>query len=215
MIHIGIIEDESIMLASLCETFTGSPDMKVALATRTVEDFIKALDAEDFTLDLLLLDINLPGKSGLEGIPLFRERRPDLDIIMLTNMDDADHIFPALRAGAVSYISKKKVNPPILREAVVTVNRGGSYMSPGIARKVMEHFAPKLSAPQTQQTEARLTPRQHEIVALLTMGKSYKVIADDLGISVETVRDHIKHIYRELQVHSKAEVILKKLGGEI
>lgn len=198
------------MLASLCETFAGVPDVKVSLATQTVEDFLERL-TDDVPLNLLLLDINLPGKSGLEGIRFFREKRPELDIIMLTNMDDPDHIFRALRLGAVSYISKKKVNPAILREAVVTVSRGGSYMSPGIARMVMEYFSPK----QSTVVDNRLTPRQHQIVELLTQGKSYKMIADELTISVETVRDHIKHIYRELQVHSKAEVIRKKLGGEI
>lgn len=210
MIHLGIIEDEGLMLQSIRETFSGNPDIEITLEAQTLEDALEDL-TPDVQLTTLLLDINLPGMSGLRGIRYLKERRPDIDIIMLTNKDSSDDIFKALCAGAVSYISKKKASPPILREAVTMVSRGESYMSPGIARKVIEHFAP----PDRSTANPVLTPRQHQIVELLTDGLSYKMIADKLIISVETVRDHIKKIYRTLQVNSKAEVIRKKLDGEI
>ncbi|WP_367389221.1 response regulator [Lewinella sp. LCG006] len=210
MIHLGIIEDEGLMLQSIRETFSGNPDIEITLEAQTLEDALEDLTPE-VQLTTLLLDINLPGMSGLRGIRYLKERRPDMDIIMLTNKDSSDDIFKALCAGAVSYISKKKASPPILREAVTMVSRGESYMSPGIARKVIEHFAP----PDRSTANPVLTPRQHQIVELLTDGLSYKMIADKLIISVETVRDHIKKIYRTLQVNSKAEVIRKKLDGEI
>ena len=210
MIHLGIVEDEALMLQSIRETFSGNPGINITLEAQTMEDCLDEL-AGDLPLTTLLLDINLPGMSGLRGIRHLKEKRPNLDIIMLTNKDSSDDIFKALCAGAVSYISKKKASPPVLREAVVTVSRGESYMSPGIARKVIQHFAP----PDRAKANPVLTPRQHQIVELLTDGLSYKMIADKLIISVETVRDHIKKIYRTLQVNSKAEVIRKKLDGEI
>lgn len=210
-IHLGIIEDELFMLQSIKETFAGIPNIDVTLEAQSMEDCLEELTPE-VPLNMLLLDINLPGMSGLHGIRQLRDRRPELDIIMLTNKDDSDNIFKALCAGAVSYISKKKASPPILREAISTVSRGESYMSPGIARKVVKYFAP----PDPRKAPSKsLTPRQHQIVELLVDGLSYKMIADKLLISVETVRDHIKKIYRNLQVNSKAQVIRKKLDGEI
>lgn len=209
-IRLGIVEDESFMLQSIKDTFESIPDVDIVLEAQTIEDCLEDLQGT-LSIDTLLLDINLPGMSGLQGIRHLKDRRPEMDIIMLTNKDDSDNIFKALCAGAVSYISKKKANPSILREAVTTVSRGGAYMSPGIARKVIQHFAP----PDRSTANPVLTPRQHQIVELLTDGLSYKMIADKLLISVETVRDHIKKIYRTLQVNSKAEVIRKKLDGEI
>jgi len=210
MIHLGIVEDEAFMLQSIRETFTDMPDIKIALEAQTMGECLDEINS-NLMLTTLLLDINLPGMSGLQGIRLLKEKLPNLDIIMLTNLDSSDDIFKALCAGAVAYISKKKVNPPILREAVVTVSRGESYMSPGIARKVVQYFAP----PDRASVSPQLTVRQHQIVELLTNGLSYKLIADKLMISVETVRDHIKKIYRVLEVNSKAEVMAKKHKGDI
>lgn len=210
MIYLGIVEDESLMLQSIKETFTEMPNVTVTLAARSMEECLERLTPE-VELNMLLLDINLPKMSGVAGIPHLKALRPDIDIIMLTNKDSADDIFDALCAGAVSYISKMKASPPILREAVTTVSRGGSYMSPSIARKVVAHFTP----PDKSTPNPILTTRQHEIVTLLTDGLSYKMIAGRLGISVETVRDHIKKIYRILEVNSKAQVIRKKLDGDI
>jgi DNA-binding NarL/FixJ family response regulator len=128
---------------------------------------------------------------------------------MLTAYEDSERIFKALCAGAVSYLTKR-ADLPTIREAILTVNKGGSYMSPGIARKVVNHFTPK----KVVKTDT-LTPRQEQVVEGLVDGLSYKMIADKYLISVETVRDHIKKIYKKLQVNSKAEVIRKKLDGQI
>lgn len=209
-IQLGIVEDEGLMRQSIRETFADDPRVRITLEAVDMAECLEKITPE-LPLTAILLDINLPGMTGLRGIRPLKELRPDLDIIMLTNKDDSDHIFKALCAGAVSYISKKKANPSIIREAVRTVADGGAYMSPGIARKVIHHFAP----PDRRPGEDILTPRQQQIVQLLTDGLSYKMIADQLLISVETVRDHIKKLYRTLQVNSKAEVIRKKLDGEI
>ncbi|RMF02027.1 MAG: DNA-binding response regulator [Bacteroidetes bacterium] len=209
MIYLGIIEDEPLMLQSIKESFALIPNVKVTLEAESMEECQEEL-TDDLPLNMLFLDINLPGLSGLHGIHFLKERRPDLDIIMLTNKDDSDHIFKALCAGAVSYISKKKASPRVLQDALFTVSRGGSYMSPGIARKVIGHFARPNGA-----RKAKLTPRQMQIVELLVDGLSYKMIADELKIGVETVRDHIKKIYKSLEVNSKAQVIRKRMDGEI
>ncbi len=214
MIYLGIVEDESIMLRSIRECFDLVKDVEVTITAQTMESFFEQL-RPDTQLNTLLLDINLPGMSGIDGITRLRALRPDLDIIMLTNHDDSDYIFRALVAGAVSYISKKKVNLNILRDAVYTVHRGGSYMSPGIARQVIAHFNLRAAAHADVNADEKLTPRQHDIVQGLVDGLSYKEIAIKLDIGLETVRDHIKKIYRKLQVRSKAEVIRKKLDGEI
>ena len=208
MIRLGIIEDEPMVLDNLELFLQSQPEIDVVLTAGAVEDFIGNY-VDHLKVNMLLLDINLPGMSGLEGIRPLKNLISDLDILMLTAYDDSDKIFKALCAGAVSYISKR-TDLPTIKEALVTVNRGGAFMSPSIARKVINHFAPK-----AQEPDNILTPRQEQIVQGLVDGLSYKMIADKYIISVETVRDHIKKIYKKLQVNSKAEVIRKKLDGEI
>ena len=212
MIHLGIIEDEPIMLASIAECFEGNREVKLELTARSVEEFLDSLTART-PLNTLLLDIMLPGVNGIVGIPKLLERWPEMDIIMLTNSDDSDNIFRALQAGAVGYISKRRVNPTIIRDAVHTVHRGGSYMSPSIARQVVAFHNQQRKS--TDSGASQLTARQLQIVQGLVDNLTYREISERLGISIETVRDHIKNIYRKLQVNSKMEVVHKKLKGEI
>lgn len=213
MIHLGIIEDEPIMLASVEECFEASRDVNVEIAVTSVEKFLDET-ATDSQVNTLLLDIMLPGMTGIAGIPRILERFPEIDIIMLTNSDDSDNIFRALQAGAFGYISKKRMNPNIIRDAVYTVHRGGSYMSPSIARQVVA-FHNQQRQKRTSDPSAQLTPRQVDIVQGLVDNLSYREIGERLDISIETVRDHIKNIYRKLRVNSKMEVVHKKLKGEI
>lgn len=205
------------MLASIKECFERNPGVQIEKACETMEDFLDGFESSS-PINLMLLDINLPGMNGISGIPHLLSRKPDLDIIILTNSDNSDNIFKALQTGAVSYLSKKKVNPSILQEAVYTVHRGGSYMSPGIARQVVAYMAgnnrKSLESKKTDP-EQRLTPRQMEIVQGFVENLTYKDLAERMDISLETVRDHVKKIYRKLQVSSKMEVVRKKLDGEI
>ncbi len=214
MIYLGIIEDEPIMLASVEECFEASRDVEVVLAATSVEDFLAGLPSGAH-LTTMLLDIMLPGMTGIAGIPRLLQRFPELDIIMLTNSDDSDNIFKALQAGAVGYISKKRMNPSIIQDAVYTVHRGGSYMSPRIARQVVAFHGQQRKASVSIDPADRLTPRQLDIVQGLVDNLSYREIGERLEISIETVRDHIKNIYRKLRVNSKMEVVHKKLKGEI
>lgn len=206
-IQLGIIEDEPLVMESLKGLFATRPELMVAATSETVEAFLEMEMMDD--PQVILLDIHLrEGMNGLSGIPLLKKKFPRVEIIMLTTFEDPDRIFRALCAGATAYLTKRAPFSTIL-EAITTVQQGGSYMSPTIARKVVEHFAPKKNADET------LSPRQQQIVDGIVEGLSYKMIASKLMVSTETVKDHIKNIYRKLQINSKGELIRMKLNGEI
>lgn len=209
-INIAITEDDHVTRENVRIYFDAHPLVQVKLVASSVEELLEKSTAYPRPqIDLLLLDIGLPGMTGIQGIPLIKAQLPDTDIVMFTTYEEDDKIFPALCAGACGYITKRTPLAQIL-SAVLTIFRGGSYMSPSIARKVVQHFAtPKV------KKKTVLTPRQSEIVDGLVAGQSYQSIANALNISLDTVRDHIRRIYRLLDVNSKLEVIKKSLDGEI
>lgn len=206
-IAMGIVEDDLYIQENLKDFFDMQTGFDVKLVCSSVEELLRLPDAQK-QIDLLLLDIGLPGMDGIAGISYIHDQLPELDIIILTAFDDNDRIFGAIKAGAVSYLTKKTPLPKI-KEVIITVSRGGSYMSPKIARKVMNYFTP------TPKIKEKLTPRQNDIVDGLVKGLSYQKIADRLFISVETVRYHIKKIYAKLQVNSKGEVIRMRMEGRL
>jgi DNA-binding NarL/FixJ family response regulator len=156
----------------------------------------------------MLSDIGLPGMNGIEGIKRIKDGHPEVDIIMLSVFNNSERIFKSICAGATGY-ALKDTPLPELKKAILDVRAGGSYMTPSIARKVMDYFLPKKSAADI------LTPKEKQIVVAMTEGLSYKLIADRLSLSIDGVRFHIKNIYRKLQVNSKAEVIGKYHKGEL
>jgi DNA-binding NarL/FixJ family response regulator len=207
---LAIVEDDAIIRESLSTFLGGDPQFDLQLAAVSVEEFLAAVGGNPNLLpSIVLLDIQLPGMSGIEGIPHIKKLLPKASIIMLTTFDESEKIFAALCAGACSYLAKR-VSLLSIRDAIITVSRGGSYMSPGIARKVVEYFTPK-----PRNIESPLTPRQHDIAQCLVDGLSYKMVADRLGISIDTVRTHIKNIYQTLEINSKGELIRKSLDGEV
>ncbi len=207
MIKVALIEDTAEIREGIENFLNQQKDMACLFAADSVERFLKEIKS---TPDVLLLDITLPGMSGLSGIPHLKEKFPRLEIIMITIHDDPNRIFEALCQGATGYLLK---NTPFLdiKKSIEEIHRGGSPMSPQIARKVIHHFQNIRPA----KSESPLSPKEKEIVTGLVDGLSYKMIADRLEITIETVRTHIKNIYQKLQVHSKAEVITKSLRGEI
>jgi DNA-binding NarL/FixJ family response regulator len=200
-IHLSIIEDEETVRESLADFLGAQADFEIHSVAGSVEAFL-ALQRETAP-QILLLDINLPGMSGLEGIHLIQKKYANLDIIMLTSYEEEEHVFEALRRGAVGYLSKRS---PLLmvQEAIHTVAGGGSFMSPSIARHVVNFFRFRQ---RINNPDVELTDRQKEILRELVDGKSYKMIADACGITLETVRDHIKKIYKKLQINSKGELV--------
>lgn len=204
-LRVAIIEDEQNVSEPITYFINQQADMEMVAGFTSVEEFLTP--ASPFPHPhILLLDISLPkGMSGLQGIPAIQKKYPNIDIIMLTTASDPETIFNALRLGAISYLNKKNELKTIT-QTIRIVQKGGSYMSPSIARKVAELFpAQRMQSPPAQH-EA-LTERQMDIVNGLIDGLSYKLIADRLGISVETVNDHIRRIYRKLQINSKIELI--------
>lgn len=209
-IKLAIIEDDPVIKESLEVIMEEHPSIEIAMSVTSVEAFLeKSTTLIKSKIDVLLLDIGLPGMNGIQGINPIRRKYSDIDIIMLTTFEEDDKIYDALCAGACSYISKRTSILKI-REAVFVVAQGGSYMSPSIARKIAQRFMPK-----KQSKKGALSERQIQIVNLLVEGLSYKMIGAKLNISLDTVRDHIKRIYRTLEVNSKIEVIKKARDGEI
>lgn len=200
MIKLVIIEDNAIVGESLSQFFTASDRIELIGLWRSIEDFNEA-GLASHAFEIMLLDINLPGMDGIQAIPFIMEKHPKADIVMLTTFDDADYIFKALKAGACSYLSKRSSLSKI-HEAIEIVSGGGSFMSPSIARKVVNSF----NSTRADVFE-EITARQKQIVEGLIDGQSYQQIADTHHISVETVRDHIKKIYRKLQINSRNELV--------
>jgi len=203
-IYIAIIEDDQEIRTGLGKYFLSQPEFEKVLAVGSVEAFFES-NVDFSKIDVVLTDIGLPGKSGIEGIKLIKEKNPQTDVIMITVFKDSDKIFKSLCSGATGYILKGTSFEEI-KESILTILKGGSYMSPTIARKIVEYFNPL-----QKLTESKLTQREEQIVKGLVDGLSYKLIADRLTISVDTVRYHIKNIYTKLEVNSKSEVIAKFL----
>lgn len=207
---VGIVEDNKKIRDLIQRYLDMQDEMSCPVAVDSVEEMLEYLK-EHPAPDVILMDIQLPGMSGIKGISLIKQKYEDIDIIMLTVYHDSHKIFNALRAGASGYLLKHTSLPEI-KESILKLIEGGAPMSPQIARKVINHF--QENAPK-KDSESDLTPREHDIVNGLVDGLSYKMIADRYDISIDTVRAHIRNIYRKLHVNSKAEVIAKSLKGEI
>lgn len=163
--------------------------------------------------DVVLMDIDMPGRSGLDATLVVKSLRPETQVIMLTVFDDEDKIFQAIRNGASGYLLKR-TPPGEIIAAIFDVHKGGSPMTSSIARRVIHFFQQPEPVAQNLQ-EYNLSPREHEILNSLVKGYSYKLIADEHFISMDTVRSHIRHIYEKLQVNSKTEAVLKALKEKI
>jgi len=201
MITVAIVEDDKYIRSSIAEFLQMQPDFKLLGEFGSVEAFIATGPGPD----VLLLDIELPGISGLEGAFRIKEEHPDTNILMLTVYEDRERIFKALQAGATGYLLK---NTPLIkiRTAIIEATEGGAPMSPLVAKKVIAYFSGK-PAPVEESNHEHLTVREHEVSLLLINGDTYKQIAWRLNISPDTVRQHIKNIYRKLQINSRVQLI--------
>ena len=209
MIYVGFVEDDEEIRRGVQEYLNTQDNIICNLAENSVELFLAGLK-KDKIPDVILMDIGLPGISGINGLKLIKEKYPETDIVMFTVYEDSHKIFQSLCAGASGYLLKNSKFAEIKR-TIEIVHSGGSSMSPEIARKVIEHF----QLNNTTQSSSGLSPKENEVVLGLVDGLSYKMIADRLEISIDTVRTHVKNIYRKLHVHTKADVIRKSLKGEI
>ena len=204
-IRVAVIEDQRDIREGLAILIRGSAGFSIAGAFPSMESALPALPHD--SVDILLLDIGLPGMSGVEGIPHLREKCPDALILVLTVYDDDDRIFRALCAGASGYLLKN-TSPSRLLECLREAVGGGSPMSPEVARKVVTLFR-KFTPPE--QAAYNLTPHEHRVLRLLAEGHSYRGAAGRLGLSVNTVSFHMKRVYEKLHVHSKSQAVGKAL----
>lgn len=205
-IRVAIVEDRSEVRQGLAYLIGGSEGFD---CVATFEDAEAALAAmEVLKVDVVLLDIGLPGMSGIEALPQIKEKQPRAQVMMLTVYEDDDRIFQSLQAGATGYVLKK-TPPAQLLDNIKTLQAGGSPMSSRIARRVVETFHKPTAS---REVEKALTAREQEILELLVQGYRYREIAEALFVSLDTVRTHIRHIYEKLHVRSRTEAAMKYLG---
>ena len=207
MTTVAIVEDNAGLGASLRRVVESTPECQCVGVWRTGEEAVAKVPA--FRPDVVLMDINLPGISGIVATARLKAEMPELLVIMVTVYRDHDKIFDALKAGACGYLLKRSA-PAEVRQAILDVRQGGAPMSAEIARRVVEAFhKPRQPSGTTSAEIVNLTKRETEILELLTKGLANKEIADRLGLSTETVRVHLKRIYDKLHVHSRTEAAMK------
>jgi DNA-binding NarL/FixJ family response regulator len=161
--------------------------------------------------DVVVMDIDMPGMNGIEGVKLIRRNCPAVQILMFTVFNDEEKVFAAIKSGAAGYILKN-AEPAHLVQAIVEVYNGGAPMTPGIARKVLQQF--QCILPE-EKTDYHLSNREKEVLGLLVSGLSYKMIAVKLNITYDTVRAHMKKIYEKLHVASMTEAVAKALNQNL
>jgi DNA-binding NarL/FixJ family response regulator len=209
-IPVIIFEDNARLRQSLEEFLDDKVQFRVLA---TYENCLYALEAvKEHKPQLVVMDIDMPGLSGVEGVKSIKMHYPAVKVVMYTVYDDNDSIFDCICAGADGYLLKQ--TPPYkLKEALLEAMEGGSPLSPAVAGKVYRHFQQQVS--QVRQNEYNLSPREAEILQSLVKGNSYKIIASELYISLDTVKKHLKNIYLKLQVSSGTEAVAKALRDKI
>lgn len=207
MINIVIIEDNKYMREGWKTILDFEPDLCVIADYESCEDALEDSNIE--IANVVLLDIQLPGMHGTEGVKFIRKKNPDAVVMMVTIHDDDERIFKALKNGAMGYLSKK-ISPDELIDAVHSANEGGSPMSPNIARKVINSFHASDNSSNVQLSDTELN-----VLQLLAEGCSYKGISKKVFLSVDGVRYHIRNIYTKLEVNNKSEAVAKALRDKI
>lgn len=206
---VWMVEDNEAFRKSFAEMIGRSAVMSCDRAFGNCEDLVATLSAGS-SPDVVLMDINLPGMSGLDGIREAKGLRPDLKIVVLTVFDDNERIFGAICAGADGYLLKS-TPPPKLLESLEEIVEGGAPMNSQIARKVLDLFGERFAPPSDYQ----LTDREREILRLLVDGQPKKQIADTLFLSFHTIDTHLRNIYSKLHVHSRSAAVAKTLRERI
>jgi len=208
-IKVAIFEDNNRLREGLCQLINGSPGFNCVGAYANCDDLLHHIS--ESKPDVVLMDIEMPGITGIEGVARIKANFPEIKILMETIFEDDDKIFNSICAGAEGYILKG-TSPVEILDAIKEIKEGGSPMTPSIANKVLKMLTKNDSV---LPEEFNLTRREKEILLCLVEGMSYKMIADECNISIDTVNMHIKNIYKKLQVHSKSEAVLKAVKKRI
>ena len=202
-VKVVIVEDEAWLRENLAQEINHAPGLCCVGYYRTAEQALQGVP--NVQPDIVLMDINLPGMDGVECLRRLKTVVPDVQCLMLTVYEESDKIFNSLLAGASGYLLKRTSTPDLL-EAIQQVRGGGSPMSSSIARKVVAYFN---QMGENKSETTILSPREQQVLELLAKGSSYKEIAGQLSLSLETIRMNVKHIYVKLHVHSRGEAAAK------
>jgi DNA-binding NarL/FixJ family response regulator len=205
---VAIVEDHADLSRSWAELIEDTPGYRCVCVCDSAERALREIPHHN--PDVVLMDINLPGRSGIECTEQLKSKLPGVQVLVLTVYEETDRIFRALKAGASGYLLKR-TSPEQLMDAIRDVKQGGAPMTPEVARKVVQSF--RKPAHETV-VEAELTSREEQILRLLAEGFVTKEIADKLGISFFTAQNHLKRIYEKLHVHSRTEAVIKYLGEQ-
>lgn len=205
MIRVAIIEDNLPFMKAVQVLLGTRDDILLVYSAESLND-VEALFA--IKPDVVIMDIDLPLMSGIEGVKILKDHVPAAAVLMLTVFEDEDKIFDSVKAGALGYLLKKDP-PERLVEAIYAIHRGESIINGKIARKMLEYFSGQEQLRDKQFEEYNLTKREKEILDLLIAGKSYKIIADSCSISMHTLFTHTRNIYNKLNIHSRAEIAAK------
>ena len=207
MINVAIVEDNDTIREGLAALINGTSGYSCTGAFGDCESFLAKLPV--IKVDVALMDIGLPGMNGIEGVTKAKQINSNLNILMLAIYEESQTVFKALCAGACGYLVKK--TPPLrLLESIKDAHEGGSPMSSQIARQVITIFQ-QTSGMKDQDEDSELSDREKEVIVSLAEGNNYNEIANRLFISVDTVRHHIRNIYRKLHVHSQSEAVAKAI----
>ncbi|MFO1499323.1 MAG: response regulator transcription factor [Verrucomicrobiota bacterium] len=204
---VSIVEDSDQVRGTLARLINRAEGFSCLSQYPSAEAALEGLPREK--PNVVLMDINLPGMNGVECVRRLKPLAPEIQVIMLTVYEDTENIFNALAAGATGYLLKRTSTQELLA-AIRDVLRGGSPMTTHIARKVVQSFQRTAASPQP--IENNLSPREQEVLDFLAKGLLYKEIAENLGISYETVHTYIRRIYEKLQVRTRTEAVAKFLG---
>ena len=208
-LRLAIVEDDAAVRSLLHDYLSNCPEFACVSTTGSVEEMWQELSLS-LPPQLLLLDLSLPGQSGLQALPRLLEQLPELRVLVQTMHDSADSVFQALRAGAAGYVVKSATPLPAYRQALLEVARGGIAISPAIAGKVLAYFTPSVA----QQPDL-LSEREREVLTGLVDGLSEKQVAARLDIAYATVHIHVRRIYKKLQVNSRAELLSRYARGKM
>jgi DNA-binding NarL/FixJ family response regulator len=214
-IYISIVDDNPTNRKSLTDMLPRSGEVEIIFTAQNGQDFLEKMKKHPQAkkVQLVLMDIDMPIKNGIESVKIASELYPSVSYVMLTVLDDDDKIFDAIKAGAVGYLLKEESIDNIVSSIIETVRLGGSPMSPSIARRTLQLLANPNKSTQSEP-QHDLSTRELEILELLVEGLEYKEIAQRLFLSSHTVRTHIYNIYKKLQVTSKSQAVSLALKNQ-
>jgi DNA-binding NarL/FixJ family response regulator len=214
MIKLAIVDDNVFLQKAVAEKLSFFEDLSCRLTANHGLDLLEKLDGNQ-NLDLILMDIEMPKMNGIEATEIVKQKYPHIKIIMLTIFDNDENIFRSIKAGADGYLLKE-VNPKDLHQGIIETMNGGATMTPSIALKTLKLFRNPIQFENpAHMEEVKLTAREMEVLDQLSKGLKYNSIAENLILSVGTIRKHVENIYAKLQVHNKIEAIQKAKNSKL